>query len=151
MPNCDMCGREGNLNQAIVEGSLLNVCDNCARFGKVILIKKAVKEIKHDKKPTRRTTELINIIVEDYPKEIKEAREKQGLKQEELAKKINEKESLIHKLETGHLQPTILIARKLEKVLNIKLIELYEEQHEGLNFKDAAVTIGDLVRLKHKN
>ena len=53
MPNCDMCGRENNLNQAIVEGSLLNVCDNCARFGKVILIKKAVKEIKDDKKPTQ--------------------------------------------------------------------------------------------------
>ena len=48
-------------------------------------------------------------------------------------------------------QTHMKMTTQLEKALNIRLIELYEEQHEGLNFKDAAVTIGDLVKLKHKN
>ncbi len=150
MPNCDLCGREGNLTQAIVEGSLLNVCENCAKFGKVIVIKKETKP-KQEAKQIKKTPEIINVIDEDYHSKIKQAREKLGLKQEELAQKINEKVSVIHKLETGHLQPTLLIARKLEKVLNISLVKLYQEENEKVDFKDTKLTIGDLAKVKYHN
>ena len=142
MANCELCGRSGNLIKAIVEGSLLNVCENCAKFGKVIEVKQnlQLKPIK------QKTTELINIISPEYPKLIKNSREKLNMKQEDLAKKIDEKLSVIHKLETGHLQPTILLAKKLEKTLNIKLIEVYQETHDQLNFKDSGLTIGDLIK-----
>lgn len=150
MANCDMCGRGGNLNPAIVEGSLLNVCENCAKFGKVILIKKQTQQKQDTKKqPFKQTFDLVNVIDEDYPRKIKEAREKLGLKQEELARKINEKESVIHKLETGHLQPTLLMAKKLEKVLNISLVKTYQEENEKIDFKDAKLTIGDIAKVKY--
>jgi len=145
MVNCELCGNSGNLVKAIIEGSLLNVCENCAKFGKAIVI----KQVSLPTKPIKqKTTELINIINPDYPKLIKESREKLGLKQEDLAKKIDEKLSVIHKLETGQLQPTILLAKKLEKTLNINLIEVYQETHEELNLKDKGLTIGDLINLK---
>ena len=34
--NCDMCGKSGDIHVALVEGTELNVCDNCARFGKIL-------------------------------------------------------------------------------------------------------------------
>jgi putative transcription factor len=145
MVTCELCGNSGNLIKAIIEGSLLNVCENCAKFGKAIIIKQAQLPSKQIK---QKTTELINVINQDYPRLIKEAREKLGLKQEDLAKKINEKLSIIHKLEIGQLQPTILLAKRLEKTLNIHLIEVYEETHENLNLKDKELTIGDLVKLR---
>jgi len=141
MTNCELCGNRKNLIKAIIEGSLLNVCEDCAKFGKAIVVKSnPFKQIK------KQTTEIVSLINSDYPSIIKNAREKQGLKQEELAKKLDEKTSLIHKLETGSLQPTILLAKKLEKALNINLLESYEETHENLNLKDSTLTIGDLIK-----
>lgn len=145
MVTCELCGSSRNLVKAIVEGSILNVCENCAHFGKAITLSKNQQQVKNVKKTT---TEIVNVINPDYPTFIKNAREKIGIKQEELAKKIDEKVSVIHKLETGHLQPTISLAKKLEKTLNIKLIEVYQETNEKLNFKNKELTIGDLVNLK---
>ena len=143
MADCEICGEDRELIKALIEGSLLNVCENCAKFGNAVVIKKLEYEQKLVKKLTN---EVINIINQDYPKLIKNAREKLGLKQQELAMKINEKESIIHKLETGSLQPTILLARKLERTLNISLVELYQESHETLNLKDDNLTIGDILK-----
>ncbi len=145
MPDCEICGEEQELIKAIVEGSLLSVCDQCAKFGNAILVK---KEKPLEKQIKRSSSEIINVINQEYPKIIKESREKLGLKQKELALKINEKESIIHKLETGALQPTILMARKIEKTLNISLVEIYQESHESLNLKSDQLTIGDLLKLR---
>lgn len=143
MASCELCGAFGNLTKAIIEGSLLNVCDNCVKFGKAIIVKQQpVKQVK------REAVEIVNVINPNYPKLIKDAREKSGMKQEDLAKKIDEKISIIHKLETGHLQPTILLAKKLERILNINLIEIYQETHDKLNLKDSSLTIGDLIGVK---
>ena len=145
MADCEICGEDKNLIKAIVEGTLLNVCEECTKFGNAITVKKIEQEQKSVKKLTN---EIINIINQDYPKLIKNAREKLGLKQQELALKLNEKESIIHKLEIGSLQPTILLARKLERTLNISLVELYQESHETLNLKDDNLTIGDILKLR---
>ena len=145
MPDCEICGEEQELIKAIVEGSLLSVCDQCAKFGNAILVK---KEKPLEKQIKRSSSEIINVINQEYPKIIKESREKLGLKQKELALKINEKESIIHKLETGALQPTILMARKIEKTLNICLVEIYQESHESLNLMSDQLTLGDLLKLR---
>lgn len=145
MGNCEICGEEKELVKAIVEGSLLEVCGECSKFGNIIIVKK----IQGEERPVKKQTiDIINIINPDYPKLIKESREKLGLKQKELALKINEKESVIHKLETGSLQPTILLARKLERTLSINLIELYQDTYDSLNLKDDKLTIGDILRLR---
>ena len=102
---CDMCGSEGKLYKAIIEGAELNVCQECSKFGKVIsvikqetAVKKKVAKAKEVKEPEQ---EIMQLIVEDFAEKIKKKRESLGLKQKEFAKKIGEKESLVQKIESG--------------------------------------------------
>ena len=150
--NCEMCGSEGKLFKTLIESSELNVCKECSKYGKVISeIKTETK--KKQRKEYRVTTfpdkELIQIIVPNYAEKIKKRREELGLKQEEFAKKINEKESLIHKIETSQFEPNIMLARKIEKFLKINLVERYEEEHKKTEkSKTETFTIGDFLNKK---
>ena len=150
MGNCEICGKRfDNLERAIVEGVLINVCHDCSKFGKVITIKKPLIEPERIISVQRR--EETEDIVDNYAELIKQAREKKGLKQEELAMNIAEKESIIHKIETRSLKPSFKLARKLEQFLGIKLIELQEEKKDlSLNLKNNGLTIGDLLRIKDR-
>jgi putative transcription factor len=60
-------------------------------------------------------------IDEDYGRKIREARERAGLKQAELAQKINEKQSLLRKIEHEEILPTDEVRVKIARVLNITL------------------------------
>ena len=60
-------------------------------------------------------------IAEDYGMKIKEARERAGLKQTELAQKINEKQSLLRKIEHEEILPTDEVRKKIERILKITL------------------------------
>ncbi len=147
-----MCGKGERLFKTKVEGTILNVCGGCSKFGKIIAptkvavskkVKKAVVKEEEAKK------EIVFAIVDDYDNRIKKAREAMGIKQEEFAKKISEKESLVHKIETGHFEPNISLAMKIERFLKIKLIEQYEESYVGKKeAKDEGFTIGDILKTK---
>lgn len=159
---CDMCSSPEKTYKIEVEGSILNVCEKCASFGKVVSrvkqelpekkkkkLEKAAEKLAEEK--ARKETETVQLIVPDYSKIIKTAREKTGLKQEELAKRLAEKESIIHKLESGTMKPDIPLARKLEKFLRIKLVEEVEVDESAADSKaksSARLTIGDLIRIK---
>ena len=153
--NCDMCGKDSNLFKTDIEGTIMNVCQDCSKFGKVISavkqeIKKTKKEIKKETKIEKpKEEEFILTIVPNYGEIIKKKREHLGIKQEDFAKKINEKVSLIHKIETNQLEPGITLARKIEKFLNVKLIEL-EEVKPGspIKPKSEGFTIGDFIKVK---
>ena len=152
---CDMCGSEGKLYKAIIEGAQLNVCQECSKFGKVIgvikqeaprKIKSKIGTIDENKEPQ---TETMQIIVSDYAEKIKKKRETLGLKQEEFAKKINEKESLVHNVESGRYEPSIELAKKIERFLKIKLIEDYEEKHETLKgTKTDSFILGNFIKTR---
>ena len=76
-----------------------------------------------------------------------------GLKQKELAKMLAEKESVIHKLESGNIEPSLNLARKLERQLRIKIIEQHElgkEDNHKYKSKRTVLTIGDLISVKKK-
>ena len=93
-------------------------------------------------------SEFVEVIVKDYSSRIKKAREKKELKQEDLAKQIAEKESVIHQLESSKLKPNFRLAKKLEVFLNINLIDSLNkniEQKKDINFQDNALTIGDII------
>jgi len=148
---CDLCGTETeNLFRAIVEGTELNVCKDCAKYGKVIEKKPIkVEEKRQFTKPAEPEKEIVQIIVPDFAQRIKKKRESLGLKQKDFAKKISEKESLIHNIETGSFKPSISLARKLEKFLKIKLVEEYEEEHKkSSKTKTEGFTVGDLIKIK---
>jgi len=143
---CDLCGKNGELIKVRIENSIMNVCKGCSEFGSVL---EKVKEKEEIKSIVKEEKEIIEIIKKNYSKIIKESREKLRLKQEELAKRINEKTSVIHKLENGDMEPNLELARKLEKFLNIKLIEEYEEEGKKIFSKEGKkMTIGDLINDK---
>lgn len=139
--NCELCGKQRELVLALVENSEMKVCSDCSRFGKVL---REIEEIKEEEKKFEEE-EFVEGIVEDYSKIIKEKREKMGMKQDEFAKRLNIKESIIHKIETGVLEPSIEIARKLENFLRIKLITEYNVRYKKIGTDGKVMTLGDLI------
>ena len=71
------------------------------------------------------------------------------MKQEGLAKKLAEKESLVHKIEVGAFSPGLELARKIEKLLGITLLEKAApgDAPSGVE-KRGALTLGDIARLR---
>lgn len=152
MPTCEMCGKKlENLIDVVVEGTLLRVCQNCASFGNVVKItpKKDIVEEKSFPQEIE-FPEKDLLIRDDYAEKIKKARESKNLKQEDLAKAIAEKESIIHKLEAGQISPSLALAKKLEQFLRIKIIKEHEATKgiKKLDFRDSALTVGDLLNIK---
>ena len=142
-----MCGGDGELVDAIVEGSMLQVCWKCARHGRVVTVEKPFIAQPKPKKIV--LEEVSRYVMDNCASLIKEAREKKGWKQEDLARAIKERETIIHKVESGHLKPDFDLAQKLERALGIILIVMYEEPKEKrVNLKNDAMTIGDLLKLK---
>ena len=145
---CELCGREAQLTEVELEGTLVLACEKCASLGK-----KAQKP-RSEQKPYSRWSEPEETIVSNYGRIIKEKREKLGLTQEELAKKIMEKSGLIAKIEREEITPTLELARKLERALDIKLIEKLNAEtiaHEEREIRDKTVlTLGDLIKIKRK-
>ena len=144
---CDLCGKEGILFKALVEKTELTVCEKCGSYGKIL--RKVVPEIPKPKKLIPKKPEVVEHIVQDYAGKIRQAREKLELTQEEFAKKIAEKESIVHKLESGSFEPSIPLAKKLEKMLHIKLVEAIEEETVNITKgKTTGLTIGDMLKFK---
>ena len=155
-----MCGAPNAEFVILIEGTELKVCSKCARYGKIIrrLHNATRAESKAKRKPVIKAKRTIKedeepalTIVDNYGGIVKKARERMGIKQEELGKRIAEKESVIHKIEAGLLKPDIELARKLERFLRIKIVVEADEGDYTLpkNSGDH-LTIGDLIRIKKR-
>lgn len=144
---CEICGTkiEGEAKCIAVDRSKLRVCKACVRYGTIMVSAedaetKAKAKTKADTilsvsgeqarltKSKKRLYEQMDQeieeemeIVENYGRLIKEAREKAGLKQAELAQMINEKHSLLRKIEHEEILPTDDVQRKIERILKISL------------------------------
>jgi putative transcription factor len=146
---CEMCGSETKTVFALVEGVELRVCQKCASFGKLVSKPRfSRKEPVKPAKPKQKEKEIIEVIVPDYSTLIRVKREKMGLKQTEIAKFLSEKESIIHKMESGSYVPSIELAKKLEKQLGIKLIEEKEIEPQNTKASSNIYTIGDMIKVK---
>lgn len=152
---CEMCGKDEQLVKALVEGSILNVCKQCAQYGQIIETPKIEVTINRPIYPVKHSEEQVEDIIPNYPTLIKQAREQKNLTQEEVAKDIAEKESVIHKLESGHMKPSVKLAKKLEQYFRITLTEKEGDKlppkPKKLDFKDPTLTIGDLVNIEDDN
>lgn len=152
--NCDLCGKtEESLFKAIIEGVELDVCSNCGKFGKILASahRPSAKEQHRQfiKRHEEQKEEKIMLLIEDYSGVIKKRRESIGLTQKDFANMINEKESIIHKIETGSFEPQLALAKKLERVLGIKLVEEHQEKHESFKRKkEEGFTLGDFIKIK---
>jgi putative transcription factor len=93
-------------------------------------------------------------FVEDLGNVVRKAREARFLTREQLAEMVGEKVSTIRRIENNELKPSFELARKLEKVLKVKLlIEATDEVFERVvtRAQRRGLTIGDVLREQLKN
>jgi putative transcription factor len=140
---CELCGKPATL-RASIEGVTMSTCAACARFGTTLQAPvHAVKKVIAEPEP-------LLTVVDDAGMKVKAGREKLGLSQQDFALKLNEHQSVIHKIETGHHEPNLELARKLEKLLRITLIETVENVSvSSEKTKTGPVTIGDMLKIKN--
>jgi len=157
---CEICGADiwGKPVKIRVEGSELEVCGACAKYGrpedtwqpvgrKMAPRERTVLTRRHKKNIFDTITDE---IISDYGKTIREARGAMGLTVEDLGRKIMEKAALLRKIERGELVPEDSVRKKLEAALNIKLTERVkvDEQRSGGFIK--GTTLGDVAIIKRK-
>lgn len=133
------------------------MCSKCAKFGEGATTTKKVEEPpmvtkRLEKRQRRMRSRDIfegssgEALAVDYPNKIRRAREKLGVSQKELASKINEKWSIINKLETGDIRPSDSLVMKLERALSIKLREKVEDVHIKAGDDSPGMTLADLLK-----
>lgn len=153
MEDCELCGNPtGDIYVVSVEDVELRVCAKCAKGKKVI----TVQSDSNKKKPQaqrsfmpQRKKEEDQSLIENYGTAIRNAREKMQLPLPVLAEMLNEKETLLLRIEQQQTLPPIALTKKLEKALKIKLIDesVDTEANSGGRSGDK-VTLGDFILKK---
>jgi len=134
-----------------LEGATVTVCRDCASMGARLgpayeprPVERTVRRI-----PTKRKPE--EEVVPECALRVHQARERMGITQKELADRLNEKESVITRIEAGRMVPPITLARRLERKLEITLVAVLEEEDVGpLKSHDAPLTLGDVVKVRKR-
>ena len=174
MVQCEMCGKDvGDPNRVKIEGAELDVCDDCTEFGTEVRTEDASSSTstKYSTSSSsgssgssartgsggssgggrrRDMFDEMDELAQDYDSRIRDAREGAGMSQEELAKQLNEKASLIRKLEHGDILPSDDVQRKLERALDVELSAGGgggDEEWEG-GSSSGSYTLGDVVKRK---
>lgn len=94
-------------------------------------------------------------MARDFGTRIKQAREAQKLSHEDLGRKINEKISLLKKLESQKMTPDNKLAEKLQHALKIRLLVPVKKEKlpKGLLTRappSKTITLGDLIKRKEE-
>jgi uncharacterized protein (TIGR00270 family) len=153
MTVCEMCGKKGDLFKTEIEGIILNVCVSCSKHGKVL--KKPVvfqkTNFKKSGKELEKSLEKEEFLVFDFGKKIRKKREDLQKTQKEFADLLNEKESIVQKMENGSFEPPLPTARRFEKILKIKLVDsdfISASKVDRVKSSSEAFTIGDVISKK---
>jgi len=90
----------------------------------------------------------LGTLAPDYDERVRNARENSGLKQEELADNLNEKLSLIRKIERGEMRPDEDVRTKLESELGVSLTEEMGDADWDSGGGSEGYTVGDIIERK---
>jgi putative transcription factor len=157
---CEICGAEisGAPQRVVIDGSALEACKSCARFGKpedkwspvpkkMVPVERAF--IARRPKPRDHFKDLAELVPE-FGRKIRQAREALGLSPEELGSRIKEKATLLKKIEREEISPEDEIRKKLERVLNIRLLDEASEARIKSGSSGRGLTLGDIASIKRK-
>jgi putative transcription factor len=162
---CPICGSViwGKGQKVLLEGAKITVCQACAKHGQKIKSSHTSSQTKlsgdfRQKKPQQRVRRKVDGLMEmelvsDYTRKIRSARNANHLTQEQFAQKINEKPSLLRRIEAGKAEPTLKLAQKLEKHYKIKLLKRVDEVEVDTRKymkKDKSSSLGDIAFIKKK-
>jgi putative transcription factor len=165
--DCPICGGKiwGRGEKVLIEGAKITVCQSCAQFGVKIRPKPKMKTVNRELRPKSKSStgkvvrpreiEESVEIVGDYVARIRKARNSRGLNQDQFAQKLNEKPSLLRRIEAGKVEPTIKLAKKIEEVYNIKLLKQVDEiepsaKQSQYMKKSSGSSLGDIAYVKKK-
>jgi putative transcription factor len=163
-----MCGEtiRGTPKLVRVEGAELSVCSKCEKFGTEVQQVRRTDLRAMQKGPAVRPAAspaggaaqvrykrdmfdfMEGEIVDDYAARIRHARMERGLSQKDLAMQMKEKEHLIRKIENSELIPEDDVRKKLEKVLEIRLIDTPVTDDEKKVQSKLMPTLGDLTVIR---
>lgn len=161
---CEICGKpvpENNPIRAKIEGSVMVVCKECSKLGKIQKTPPKPKFVKQNKTQRPKTTrnraysrndEPTEELIEDFSLEVRKAREAKNWSREDLGKKINERVSVINRIETGKMTPDNKLTKKLEKALDIKLLEKVDniDLNQFVSNSSGERTLGNIMKIKRK-
>jgi len=91
------------------------------------------------------------ILQPNYGELVRRAREKKGLTAEQLAKKLNEKESVIRRVEEEKLRPPEALVDKLEKELEVKIRASPPPAPASPKVDNAGPQLKDVAKLRDTN
>ena len=155
---CEMCGARiaGRPYRAIVDGVEMVLCASCylklVRSGRAQPVRepprRAATAPRRERRQVRRVSIELLDLVEDYPDIIRRAREAKGWDTKTLAQKLRISESMLRKIEQGKIKPPIDLARRIEKVLRVKILEPTELEEEYEAPPPGKLTLGDVVVIR---
>lgn len=148
MVTCELCGDSAiSVTLTKIAGTNMKVCDKCKNMGKSLEPQKDQEHIfRHRLKEEDAKIEVIS----DFSQKINSAMQKKSLNLHQLAKSTNIRESTINKYITNKIKPDLENARKIEKILDIKLTEEFKNNNISDNFNvkedNTPKTLGDLMQ-----
>ena len=113
-----------------IENTILNVCSKCSSLGEKVTKNNPETDKKSDDSNSYISNPTNSVefeLASDYHNLIRNSRQKLNLSQDELARRINIKLSLLKSIENKKIKPDDRLARKFDNVLKITLFGIYDE------------------------
>lgn len=147
MEDCELCGRKTDAASVVqVEGVEFRVCEKCV-VGKKVVYRHQIHDNARSRKPQQLPKEEQFLLVENYGEVIRKARERMDLPLKVVAEMLNEKHSLLLRIEEQRAKPTQDLVVKLQKFLEVNLMEKQEPQAEGRYASSAkGATLGEFIK-----
>jgi putative transcription factor len=162
MPECEMCGKSVGTRRYMVEGTVMNLGMECAKYGTPMdspapAGTQAAMQQGLQRREQRMTSRNVydaqtaEVLVADYGPRIHKAREAKGWSHEFLGNKVSARVPELKHIESGKLRPGDDLVKKLEKELGIALLEKVEGPAPVVSGTKkagggAGLTIGDILK-----
>ncbi len=159
---CEMCGKNVTFCKKVtIEGVHLEVCTECSKFGtearkekgkEVAGPKPVITQRLESREKRSRPRDIYEGVekdlVDDYTERIRDGRQGKGLSQKDLAARLNERVTIISKIETGDMRPDEKLIVKLQKELGIVLKEKVSTVVAAKESGPKTLTLADLIKMQ---
>lgn len=158
---CEMCGSSTGTRRYMVDGTVMNLGACCGKYGTALDqpaqqgSKAAVQQNLERRAGRQQRNDVFTQseqwdLADDFPKRIREGRERKGVSKEDLGSKVHARVPELNKFESGQLRPSDQQARALERELGISLMEKVEAGAAKVGGvatgKATGLTLGDMLK-----
>ncbi|HET6398490.1 MAG TPA: multiprotein bridging factor aMBF1 [Candidatus Thermoplasmatota archaeon] len=157
-----MCGKKVGTRRYNVDGTMMNLGLECARFGVPMDApapqgsKAAIAQNLEKRQSRMQSRDVFSaqgelVLVEDFGTRIHKARDAKGWTHDQLGDKVRARVPELRQIEAGKMRPSDDLVKRLEKELGITLMERAQAD-PGLLAGSAkkpgggSLTIGDILR-----